>query len=114
VAVRVLTTPGHEGRIYELTASEALTGAEIAQKIAVAIGRPVTFADTPPAVLRETMLKAGAPEFVTELMVQYFALVRQGRMSVTSTVADLLGRPPRSFDEWLSDNAAARVRGARD
>jgi len=31
-------------------------------------------------------------------------------MRVTTTVADLTGRPPRSYDEWLKDNAHPRIR----
>jgi uncharacterized protein YbjT (DUF2867 family) len=112
VAATVLTAPGHEGKTYELTAAEALTGTQIAQKVAVAIGRPVTFTDTLPDVLREAMLAAGAPEFITEMVLQYFTLVRQGRMHVTTTVADLLGRSPRSYDEWLQENAQARIQHA--
>jgi len=112
IAATVLTTPGHDGKTYQLTAAEALTGTQIAQKIAAAIGRPVTFTDTPPDVLRETMLAAGAPEFITDMVLQYFTLVRQGRMHVTTTVADLLGRPPRGYDEWLQDNAQTRIQHA--
>jgi uncharacterized protein YbjT (DUF2867 family) len=107
VAATVLTTSGHDGQTYELTSAEALTGAQIAQKIAAAIGRPVTFADPPPDVFRETMLAAGAPEPIVDMIGQYMRFVRQDRMRVTTTIADLLGRPPRSYDEWLKDNARA-------
>jgi uncharacterized protein YbjT (DUF2867 family) len=110
VAATILTTPGHEGKTYELTSAEALTGAQVAQKIATAIGRPVTFADPSPDAFRETMLAAGAPESIVDMIGQYMMFVRQGRMRVTTTVADLLGRPPRSYDEWLNDNAEARIR----
>lgn len=110
VAATVLTTPGHEGKIYELTCAEALTGAQIAQKIAAAIGRPVTFDDPSPEVFRETMLGAGTPQPLVDMLEQYMAFIRQGGGTrVTTTVADLLGRPPRSYDEWLADNARARM-----
>lgn len=106
VTVKVLTTPGHEGKIYELTASEALSGAEIAQKIAAAIGKPVKFVDAPADIARKALLKSGFPELVADMVLQYFATVKEGRWYVTSTVADLLGRPARTFDEWLNDHVA--------
>ena len=109
VAATVLTTAGHDGKTYELTSAEALAGTQIAQKIAVAIGRPVTFADPPPDDFRKTMLAAGVPEPILDMIGQYMTFVGQGRMRVTTTVADLLGRPPRSYDQWLKDNAQARI-----
>lgn len=107
VAVTVLTTPGHDGQVYELTSAEALTGAELAQTIATAIGRPVRFIDTPPDSLRERILASGVPGFVADATLNYFASVRTGRWYTTSTVADLLGRPARSFAEWLRNHAGA-------
>lgn len=107
VVVTVLTTPGHEGQVYELTSAEALTGPELAQTIATAIGRPVRFIDTPPDSLRERILASGAPEFVVDPTLNYFTAVRTGRWYATSTVADLLGRPARTFDQWLRDHPTA-------
>lgn len=110
VAATVLTTDGHDGKIYELTGTEALTGTQVAQKIAAAIGRPVTFADPSPEAFRDTMTAAGQPGYLVDLILQYATLVREGRMRVTTTVADLTGQPPRGYDEWLKDNALARIR----
>ena len=109
VAATVLTTPGHDGKTYGLTSTEALTGTQIAQKISAAIGRPVTFANPSPDEFRETTLAAGVPEPFVDMLGQYMALVRQGGMRVTTTVADLLGRAPRTFDEWLASNAQAHT-----
>jgi len=109
VAATVLTTDGHDGRIYDLTSAETLTGTQIAQKITAAIGRPVTFADPTPEAFRDTMTAVGLPELFTDLILQYCALVRDGRMRATTTVADLTGRRPRSYDEWLHDNAPTRT-----
>jgi uncharacterized protein YbjT (DUF2867 family) len=107
VAVTVLTTPGHEGQVYELTSAEALTGPDLARTIATAIGRPVRFVDTPPDSLRERILASGAPGFIADATLNYFATVRTGHWYTTSTVADLLGRPARSYAEWLRDHPGA-------
>jgi uncharacterized protein YbjT (DUF2867 family) len=41
VAAEALTGPGHEGRTYDLTGPEALTHAEMADRISAALGRPI-------------------------------------------------------------------------
>jgi uncharacterized protein YbjT (DUF2867 family) len=101
VAVKALLEPGHEGKTYELTAGEALGGAEIAAALAQASGRPVTFLDIAPSVARETMMSIGLPPFLPDLILEYYAGVREGRWYVTTTAAELLGRPPVSYAEWL-------------
>ncbi len=107
VAVKVLTTPGHEGKTYELTGPELLSYAEVVQIIAAVTGKPLKYVDVPEAVWRQEMLGTGAPSFVVESMLSYFAGVRAGRLHVTSTVPELLGRPARSYEQWAKDHVAA-------
>ena len=107
MAVTVLTTAGYEGKIYELTGPELLSYAEVARKIADAIGKPLKFVDVPEAAWRQEMLGAGFPPPMVDTLLVYFASVKAGRWYVTSTVAELLGRPPRTFDAWARDHIAA-------
>lgn len=108
VAVKALTTPGHEGKIYELTGPEFLSYAEMMQKMAAAIGKPLKYVDVPEATAREGMLATGLPPAQADSLMSYFAGVKAGKIyPPTPTVADVLGRPARTFDEWLHDNAAA-------
>lgn len=107
VAVKALTTTGHEGETYELTTGEALTGSEIAAKISRAIGKPARFIDAPPDAARQTMLNIGIPDFIADTVLMYFQTVGEGRWYTTSAVANLLGRPPRSLDAWFAENAAS-------
>ena len=107
VAVNVLTTPGHDRKIYELTGPELLSYAEVVQKIAAVTGKPLKFVDVPEATWRQEMLNAGFPPLMVETLLVYFASVKAGRWYATSTVAELLGRPARTFDEWVRDHAAA-------
>jgi uncharacterized protein YbjT (DUF2867 family) len=107
VAVKVLTTPGHEGKIYELTGPELLSFSVVVQKVAAVTGRPLRFVDVPEEAWRKEMLDAGAPLSVVESVGGYFAGVRAGRLPVTSTVADLLGRPARTFEQWAKANVEA-------
>jgi len=107
-AVELLTTAGHDGRIYEVTGGEDLTYSEIADKLSAAIGKKVTFQNIPEEAARQGLLASGLPAPVVESLVTFFGLVRNGKIyPPTSAVADLLGRQPRSFDEWARDHAAA-------
>jgi uncharacterized protein YbjT (DUF2867 family) len=101
VAVRALMEPGHDGQAYELTAAQALDGAEIAEILARVTGEPTRFVDIAPAAARDPMLAFGIPPFVVDTVMEYFAGVREGRWYVTSTAAKVLGRAPLSYAEWL-------------
>jgi uncharacterized protein YbjT (DUF2867 family) len=107
-AVALLTTDGHSGRIYEITGSEDLSYAQCAEKLSAAAGKTIVYQDIPADTLRQGLLAAGLPAPFVESFIIFFAAVRDGKtFPPTSAVADLLGRPPRSFDEWARDNAAA-------
>jgi uncharacterized protein YbjT (DUF2867 family) len=107
-AIKLLTTSGHDGRIYEITGSEHLNFAQWADKISAAIGKKVIYQNVPEEAMRRGLLSMGIPASTAESFITFFAAVRNGKIyPPTSAVADLLGRPPRSFDDWVRDNAAA-------
>jgi uncharacterized protein YbjT (DUF2867 family) len=107
VAIKLLTTPGHDGRIYEISGSESLDFGQVAKKLAAATGRAVRFVDITEEAARDGMLAMGVPVPVTDSMLSYFAGVKgEKNYAPTSTVSDVLGRPARSFDEWANDNRA--------
>lgn len=102
VAVKALTSPGHEGKEYELTGPEALTAAEQVAKISAAIGRPLRYVDVSEDAAREGMAKAGLPEVFIRALLEAFALIRSGKgEEPSSAIEQLLGRRGRTFDEWL-------------
>ena len=114
VAVKALTEPGHGGKIYELTGPELLSFQEMIDKLSAFTSAPLVYVDVPEAAALEGMLSAGMPLKQAEAAVVFFAEVKAGKMIVQPTVAEVLGRPPRSFDDWLQNNAASlRVRSAR-
>lgn len=88
-AAAVLTTDRHGGRNYELTGPEALTYAEIAERLSRALGRPVAYTDLPEADYRQMMIdQAGIPEDQVDMAVMYhFHAFREGWADlVTDTV----------------------------
>jgi uncharacterized protein YbjT (DUF2867 family) len=108
VAVKALLAPGHEGKAYSLTGSAAITTGEQVAKISAAIGRPLRFVDVPPEAARDGMLEAGMHPLLVDALLELMARVRAGHGATVSTaVADVLGRPARTFDAWLHDHVAA-------
>jgi len=108
VAVKALTTPGHEGQAYLLTGSEMLTPAEQLAIIGAAIGKPLRFVDVPVDAAREGMKKAGMDEALIQALTEVFTTLREGRgKEMTPTVEELLGRKPRTFAAWVQSNVEA-------
>lgn len=107
VAVKALTEPGHEGKIYELTGPEMLGFQEMTDKLAAFTGQKLVFADTPATATLGGLIQAGVPPKQAEAVVKFFGLVKAGRMKVEPMIAEVLGRPARRFDDWIAANAAA-------
>jgi len=108
VAVKALTSPGHEGKSYLLSGPEALSAAEQVATIGAAIGKPLRFVDVPEQTALENMKKAGAPEEFIRAMGEVWSMVRAGHgTEATSTVEELLGRQARTFEAWVADNVKA-------
>ncbi|GLX38464.1 nucleotide-diphosphate-sugar epimerase [Streptomyces roseochromogenus] len=105
VAVRVLTSPGHDGARYVLTGPESITHAEQVRIIGEAVGRDVRWEDLPVEAAREALTAAwGNAEFVDARLRAWGRFV-DAPERVTDTVERLLGRPARTFRSWAEDHA---------
>lgn len=107
-AAASLTEDGHEGRIYNLTGPEALTHAEMAERLSKAVGRPITFVDAPEDAMLGALAHAGLPAWQAEGLVEDYAHYRRGEAAaIRSGVRDATGALPRTFNDFASDYAAA-------
>jgi uncharacterized protein YbjT (DUF2867 family) len=107
VAAITLTTSGHEGKIYPLTGSEALTMGEVAQKLSAATGKTIRYVNVSPEDAKRAQLAAGLPPYLVDALAELFAERRKGKESnVSPMVQTILGRPATSFDEFAVRNAA--------
>jgi uncharacterized protein YbjT (DUF2867 family) len=106
VAVASLTKTEHDNKIYSLTGPDALTFAEMAQKLSRAVGRTITFVDVPPESMRAALAGLGFPPWQADGLIEEFAMYRRGEAAnVEPGVGEALGRPARSFDEFARDYA---------
>jgi len=109
VAAVTLTTPGHEGKKYVLTGSEAISYRQAAEIIAAVIGKPVRFVDESPDQARARRVREGVSPAVIESVLAIGAYQRAGgkTVTITSTIADLTGRPPRTVAEFVREHASS-------
>jgi uncharacterized protein YbjT (DUF2867 family) len=107
VAAKALTEPGHEGKIYPLTGPEALSMAEVAEKLSTATGKPIRYVSVAPDEARNAQLAAGVPQYTADALAELFAERRKGKESqVWPVIEGILGRRATSFDEFARRNAA--------
>jgi uncharacterized protein YbjT (DUF2867 family) len=109
VAAVTLTEPGHTGKKYVITGSEALSYRQATDILGEAIGRPLRFIDEPVDEARARLTRAGQPAWLVDSLLAIATYQRAGgpTETITSVVADLTGKPPRTFAAFARDNAAA-------
>lgn len=108
-AATVLSEPGrHAGRIYELTGPRGLTFAEAVELISRASGRPIAYKQISPAEYTAALVEEGWGEDDARLVTEMFVLMERGELPETEDgVATLLGRAPRTFEDYVARAAAA-------
>jgi uncharacterized protein YbjT (DUF2867 family) len=114
VAVATLLDPNaHAGAQYALSGPEALTLAQVAERIAAATGRVITHLDLPIQDWVDQNVAAGMPRDYAELHIVLFAALEAGQGATTTDhVQRVIGRLPRSFDDYAAQ-PEARARWAR-
>jgi uncharacterized protein YbjT (DUF2867 family) len=108
VAAKILTSDGHIGKIYTLTGPEALTLAQVADKLSKLLGTTIKYVDLSPQQLKQSMLQLGMPQWQADALVDLQGYYTEGPGArITGDVQQVLGRPPIRFDQFLQDYAAS-------
>ena len=106
VALKVLTSEGHEGKTYVLTGPASISFHDVADGLSGALGRKVTYVDVPPEAARESMIGMGMPEWTADGFVELMEGFSEGYAdSTTPHVEQLTGHPSRSFETFARDFA---------
>lgn len=104
VAAKVLTSSGHENKIYELTGPEALSYSDVANKLAVALGKAVRYVPVPEPQARQGMIGSGMPEWTADAILDLQHFYDAGKAAaVSKDVERVTGRTPISFDKFARD-----------
>jgi len=105
-AARVLTGAGHEGKIYRLTGPEALTMAEVAERLSAATGKTIKYVAVDPEEARKAQLAAGVPQFLADALFELFAERRNGKEATVFGGLGDLGIRATPFAEFAARYAA--------
>jgi uncharacterized protein YbjT (DUF2867 family) len=106
VAAKTLTSPEHAARTYELNGPEALTYAQVAEKISRASKREVQYVDIPVAQQKRSLLDQRMPEWLVTALLDLQAYYTGGKGGqVDDVLANLLGRSPSTMDQFLAEFA---------
>jgi uncharacterized protein YbjT (DUF2867 family) len=106
VAVRALVSDGHEGQAYRLTGPAALRPADRVRILGEVLGRDLTFV----AESNEDARARMEAEMPVEYVDAFFVFYVEGTLDesqVYPTVSNVLGRPPRTFEQWAREHATA-------
>ncbi|MDX9874337.1 MAG: SDR family oxidoreductase [Spongiibacteraceae bacterium] len=117
-AVAVLTSPGHEDRVYNITGPELLSFGDAAAILAEVAGRPVEYHQVTADEMYATFDALGIPReaqddqmirgfaWSSDDMVSFETALRSGYFEVLSDdVERLLGRRPQSFRSFAEEHA---------
>jgi len=108
VAVKALTTRDYIGDCLALTGPEALTFAEITERIGAKIGRHLQYQAISDEEAGRRFAATGASTAEVEAHVALWRAIRNGRLgAITDTVERVLGRLPLNLDQWLTGAAEA-------
>ena len=95
-------------RVLTLSGAQALTKAEMAERISAATGRPLAVAQVPLAMIIEGMRGAGLPGPLAQVYASFDTNTAAGRVAeLTGDFAALTGRKPQTFDAWLAEHIGA-------
>ncbi|MFE6779963.1 SDR family oxidoreductase [Streptomyces sp. NPDC057702] len=105
VATRALLDEGHHGAAYRLTGPEVLTAAEQVAAIGTALGRDLRFDEVPREEVSPDLFPHVPPAMLGTILDAFAAAVT-AETEVTTTVAEVTGRPALTFARWATDHTA--------
>jgi NAD(P)H dehydrogenase (quinone) len=93
-AVSVLTTEGHEGKIYELAGDESFTSRELAEEISRQTGKDISYNDLPKEEYAAQLVSFGLPEELAHAIAGWDLSIANGDVYDDShQLSKLTGRP---------------------
>jgi len=106
VAMAALTRDDLLGRTLEITGPAAMNFAEMIEMISNEAGRPIAYQHVEEQQMAQMMEAAGIPQEYASMLLRDQRAIRTGHGAVTTTtVLQVTGREPKSFQEFARDNS---------
>lgn len=106
VAAAALRDPSHVGNTYTLTGPVAISPRQQGESIGQVLGEPVQFVELTRDEARGRMLTY-MPEPVVDATLGALGTPTLAEQDVSPDVENVLGRPPRTFTDWVTRNLHA-------
>jgi uncharacterized protein YbjT (DUF2867 family) len=106
VAATALLVDGHEGRVYVVSGPEALRPADRLRILGAALGRTLRLEALSDEEARAQMTAEMPVEYV-DAFFDFYVDGSLDESQVQSTVREVLGRGPRTFEQWAAAHADA-------
>jgi NAD(P)H dehydrogenase (quinone) len=99
----ILTTGGHNRKVYDFTNTEAVSYQEIAEKIATLTNKPIQYVSPSANEYAQTLTNLGVPAEAVAIFTSFAVAQSLGELDVESNdLSNLLGRKPTSVLDFLS------------
>jgi uncharacterized protein YbjT (DUF2867 family) len=106
VAAKALLGGAYDGKTFELNGPEALTCAEVAERISRHAGIAARYVDIPAEAQRNAMLDQGMPAWQVTALLELQAYYTGGQGgTLDGVLAGLLGRSSITMDQFLKEFA---------
>jgi uncharacterized protein YbjT (DUF2867 family) len=106
VAAKALRGGEHDAQTYELNGPEALTYAEVAERISRHAGVAAKYVDIPVEAQGKAMLEQGMPKWQVAALLDLQEYYIGGKDGTRDNLLErLLGRPPARMDAFLQEYA---------
>ena len=92
------------GRKIPLTGPRSLTNTELVDVIAAVLGRPLQYQEAPDELVRQRFIGLGFPPAFGDAYIAMLASTVNQPAPVTDDVQQILGRPARSFEQWVTEH----------
>ncbi len=106
VAAAALTATGHDGRVYTVSGPQALRPADRARILGEVLGRDLRFEGQPDDEARAEMSASMPAEYV-DAFFDFYVKGTLDESQPQPDVAEVTGRPPRTFRQWAEAHAGA-------
>jgi uncharacterized protein YbjT (DUF2867 family) len=108
VLAKVLTESGHDGKTYTITGSESLSFHDMCNILSRKAGRDFPCNYVSDGEARRVMLSGGVPEWLAELVLELFAIIRTGAVAEPlEGYEQLTGRSPTPLERFAETNKDA-------
>jgi NAD(P)H dehydrogenase (quinone) len=105
----VLTSQGHENKVYSINNTENVSLQEIAQDLGEIAGKEINYVSPAQDIYVETLTAAGVPAQYVAMFAGFAQAIKQGEFSAEKTdLENLLGRKPTTAKAFLKEVYASK------